>query len=111
MTAAPAAAPGPAGSPGAGTPTRRSAVVHDADLAGRITRRANVFDGKPIIRDMRIAVEHVTGMPASGDSVERSCTNTRSWNRRTSGRACSTPTAPSTAKQGANPLASVRPEV
>ena len=45
-------------------------MVHDADLAGRITRRANVFDGKPIIRDRRIAVEHVTGMPASGDSVK-----------------------------------------
>ena len=40
------------------------------DLLERITVREGVFGGKPIIRDMRIAVEHVLGMLAAGDSAE-----------------------------------------
>ena len=36
----------------------------------RITARPGVFGGKPIIRDLRIAVEHVLGMLAAGDSAE-----------------------------------------
>ena len=40
------------------------------ELLERITVRADVFRGKPIIRDMRIAVEHVLGMLAAGDSAE-----------------------------------------
>ena len=32
--------------------------------------RSGIFGGKPIIRDMRIAVEHVLGMLASGDTPE-----------------------------------------
>ena len=32
--------------------------------------RPDVFSGKPIIRDMRIAVEHVLAMLAAGDSTE-----------------------------------------
>ena len=39
-------------------------------LLDRITTRPDVFGGKPIIRDMRIAVEHVLGMLAAGDSAE-----------------------------------------
>lgn len=39
-------------------------------LMDRITVRQDVFGGKPIIRDLRIAVEHVLGMLAAGDSVE-----------------------------------------
>ena len=42
----------------------------DADLLDRITVRADVFGGKPIIRDMRIAVEHILGMLAAGDSPD-----------------------------------------
>lgn len=42
----------------------------DTELLSRITMRPEVFGGKPIIRDMRIAVEHVLGMLAAGDSVE-----------------------------------------
>ena len=42
----------------------------EADLLDRITVRADVFGGKPIIRDMRIAVEHVLGMLAAGDTHE-----------------------------------------
>ncbi|MDE2741554.1 MAG: DUF433 domain-containing protein [Gemmatimonadota bacterium] len=40
-------------------------------LLKRITVRPDVFGGKPIIRDMRIAVEHVLGMLAAGDTAER----------------------------------------
>ena len=40
------------------------------DLLSRITVRPDVFGGKPIIRDMRIAVEHVLGMLAAGDTAE-----------------------------------------
>lgn len=32
--------------------------------------RADVLGGKPIIRDLRIAVEHVLGMLAAGDTTE-----------------------------------------
>ena len=42
----------------------------DEELLNRITVRPEVFGGKPIIRDMRIAVEHVLGMLASGDPQE-----------------------------------------
>lgn len=42
----------------------------DDQLLRRITVRPEVFGGKPIIRDMRFAVEHVLGMLAAGDSVE-----------------------------------------
>ena len=41
-----------------------------ADPMERITVRADIFGGKPIIRDMRIAVEHVLAMLAAGDSEE-----------------------------------------
>lgn len=43
-------------------------MTADTDLLGRITVRADVFGGKPIIRDLRIAVEHVLGMLAAGDN-------------------------------------------
>ena len=39
-----------------------------SELLDRITVRADVFGGKPIIRDMRIAVEHVLGMLAAGET-------------------------------------------
>ena len=39
-------------------------------LLKRITMRPDVLDGKPIIRDMRIAVEHVLSMLAAGDDAE-----------------------------------------
>ena len=40
------------------------------ELLNRITVRSEVFGGKPIVRDMRIAVEHVLGMLAAGDTAE-----------------------------------------
>ena len=42
----------------------------DAELLARITVHPDVFGGKPLVRDMRIAVEHVLGMLAAGDSAE-----------------------------------------
>ena len=41
----------------------------DDALLKRITVRSEVFGGKPIVRDMRIAVEHVLAMLASGDDA------------------------------------------
>ena len=45
-------------------------MPEEADLLDRITVRADVFGGKPIVRDMRIAVEHVLSMLAAGDTAE-----------------------------------------
>ena len=42
----------------------------EAELLQRITVRPEIFGGKPIIRDMRIAVEHVLGKLAAGDTAE-----------------------------------------
>ena len=44
--------------------------MNDEQLLARITVRADVFGGKPIIRNMRMAVEHVLGMLAAGESAE-----------------------------------------
>ena len=40
------------------------------DLLKRITTNPEIFSGKPIIRGKRLAVEHVLGMLAAGDSPE-----------------------------------------
>ncbi len=45
-------------------------MTTDSELLGRITVRTDVFGGKPIIRDMRMAVEHVLGKLAAGDTAE-----------------------------------------
>ena len=45
-------------------------MATDTELLERITVRSDVFGGKPIIRDMRIAVEHVLGMLAAGETKE-----------------------------------------
>ncbi len=39
-------------------------------ILDRITVNPEIFGGKPIIRGRRLAVEHVLGMLAAGDSVE-----------------------------------------
>ena len=44
--------------------------MDEAKLLERITIRPEVFGGKPIIRGRRLAVEHVLGMLAAGDSEE-----------------------------------------
>ena len=45
-------------------------LTDEDELLKRITVRSDIFGGKPIIRDMRFAVEHVLGQMAAGDSVE-----------------------------------------
>ena len=40
------------------------------DLLNRITVNPRIFGGKPIVRGRRLAVEHVLGMLAAGDTVE-----------------------------------------
>ena len=39
-------------------------------LLARISVNPNIFGGKPIIRGMRITVEHILGMLAAGESAE-----------------------------------------
>jgi len=39
-------------------------------LLKRITVNPKIFDGKPIIRGRRLAVEHVLGMLAAGDTPD-----------------------------------------
>lgn len=41
------------------------------ELLNRITVNPAIFGGKPIVRGMRIAVEHVLGMLAAGDTPEK----------------------------------------
>jgi uncharacterized protein (DUF433 family) len=49
---------------------RRIPLVNEADLLKRITVNPKIFGGKPIVRGRRLAVEHVLGMLAAGDSVD-----------------------------------------
>lgn len=44
--------------------------MDDAHLLERITVNPKIFGGKPIIRGRRLAVEHVLGMLAAGDTPE-----------------------------------------
>lgn len=42
----------------------------ETDLLKRITLNTRIFGGKPIIRGHRLAVEHVLGMLAAGDTPQ-----------------------------------------
>ena len=44
--------------------------MNENNLLQRITVNPQIFGGKPIIRGRRLAVEHVLGMLAAGDTVE-----------------------------------------
>jgi uncharacterized protein (DUF433 family) len=44
--------------------------MNDNELLQRITFNPEIFNGKPIIRGRRIAVEHILGMIAEGSTVE-----------------------------------------
>jgi uncharacterized protein (DUF433 family) len=44
--------------------------MNEKKLLERITVNPKIFGGKPIIRGRRLAVEHVLGMLAAGDSIE-----------------------------------------
>jgi uncharacterized protein (DUF433 family) len=45
-------------------------MMDEQKLLERITVNPGIFDGKPIIRGRRLAVEHVLGMLAAGDTIE-----------------------------------------
>ena len=45
-------------------------MENERELLNRITVHPGIFGGKPIIRDMRIAVEHIMGMLAAGDTAQ-----------------------------------------
>jgi uncharacterized protein (DUF433 family) len=45
-------------------------MMDEEKLLERITANPKIFAGKPIIRGRRLAVEHVLGMLAAGDSAE-----------------------------------------
>ena len=45
-------------------------MTANPELLDRITVRADIFGGKPVIRDLRIAVEHILAMLASGDTAD-----------------------------------------
>ena len=44
--------------------------MNENKLLERITVNPSIFGGKPIIRGRRLAVEHVLGMLAAGDTIE-----------------------------------------
>ena len=44
--------------------------MDESKLLERITVNPKIFGGKPIIRGRRLAVEHVLGMLAAGDTIE-----------------------------------------
>jgi uncharacterized protein (DUF433 family) len=44
--------------------------VGEQKLLERITVSPTIFGGKPVVRGRRLAVEHVLGMLAAGDSQE-----------------------------------------
>lgn len=44
--------------------------MNEAELLSRITTSRKIFGGKPIVRGYRLAVEHVLGMLAAGDTMD-----------------------------------------
>ncbi len=45
-------------------------MARETELLDRITVNAEIFGGKPIIRGMRFAVEHVLAKLAAGDTAQ-----------------------------------------
>jgi uncharacterized protein (DUF433 family) len=44
--------------------------MNEQEILKRITVNPQIFGGKPIIRGRRLAVEHILGMLAAGDTAE-----------------------------------------
>lgn len=61
--------------------------MDEAKLLERITVDPKIFGGKPIIRGRRLAVEHLLGMLAAGDSAE-TILESYSWLEREDIQAC-----------------------
>jgi uncharacterized protein (DUF433 family) len=57
--------------------------MYEQALLKRITVNPQIFGGKPIIRGRRLAVEHVLGMLAAGDTQETLLQTTPGWNPKT----------------------------
>ena len=53
----------------------------EAELLRRITTNPEIFGGKPIIRNRRLAVEHVLAMLAAGDTPDIILQATPGWSR------------------------------
>lgn len=45
--------------------------MNDTELLRRVEVNPQIFGGKPIVRGLRIAVEHILGMLAAGDTPEK----------------------------------------
>jgi uncharacterized protein (DUF433 family) len=45
-------------------------LTTEAELLARITVNPKIFGGKPIVRGRRMAVEHVLGLLAAGDTSQ-----------------------------------------
>lgn len=45
-------------------------MMDETKLLQRITVNPKIFSGKPVIRGRRLAVEHVLGMLAAGDTAQ-----------------------------------------
>jgi len=65
---------------------RLRAMTED-ELLLRISRDPEIFAGKPIVRGRRLAVEHVLGMLAAGDSFDELLRN-YPWLEEADIRAC-----------------------
>lgn len=61
--------------------------MNEHELLQRITINPQIFEGKPIIRGRRLAVEQVLGMLAAGDTVE-TLIEAYSWLEREDVQAC-----------------------
>lgn len=61
--------------------------MNEDKLLERITVNPEIFGGKPVIRGRRLAVEHVLGMLAAGDTPE-TILEGYSWLEREDVRAC-----------------------
>ena len=44
--------------------------MNESNLLRRVTSSPEIFGGKPIVRGHRLAVEHVLGMLAAGDTAQ-----------------------------------------
>ena len=69
---------------GSGVPRVYTFRVDEKALLDRINVNPAIFAGKPIIRGRRLAVEHVLGMLAAGDTPERSSKGIHGSSPRTS---------------------------
>ena len=61
--------------------------MQEQELLKRITFNPDIFGGKPIIRGRRLAIEHILGMLAAGDSPNN-LLNAYPWLEEADIRAC-----------------------